>query len=177
MTSASSLAPLKALLAMLLFLPSLVSSQSSTPDVSPEPGAGGALEQPVKLGFDDLMTLLIQPRHLKLFYAGQRNNWELAAAEMRDLRAGLGSISTAYPKYLKNDVKDAIASLIAPPLLALDEAIAKADSKQFAAHYNELTAACNACHIYMEHPYVVITGPKSPAATAYPDQEFRPLRD
>jgi hypothetical protein len=28
---------------------------------------------------DDLMTMLVQPRHIKLYYAAQAKNWTLAA--------------------------------------------------------------------------------------------------
>ena len=76
------------------------------------------------LGFDDLMTILIGPRHLKLYYAGIDKNWELAAAELRDLRSGLVRISQRIPKYLNNGVEDAIRVMIEPKLQQLDTAIA-----------------------------------------------------
>ena len=41
-----------------------------------------------------------------------------------------------------------------------------------ATGYAEMTDACNACHVYMERPYVVIKVPGAATASAYPNQEF-----
>jgi len=157
---------------LMVLLPTLALPQATVtaPPVRAVPAP--TPEPPITLGFDDLMTLLIQPRHLKLFYAGMQGNWELAAAEMRDLRAGLALIATAHPKYLNNDVQAAIATMMAPQLLNLEEAIGAANSKGFASKFKDLTEACNACHTYMEHPYIVIKVPNSPARSTYPDQDF-----
>jgi hypothetical protein len=56
-------------------------------------------------------------------------------------------------------------------LKAVDAAIKASDLVQFNAAYAEMTAACNACHAGMEHPFLVM---KVPDALNYPDQEFRP---
>jgi hypothetical protein len=135
-----------------------------------------AIPQPTidSFGLDDLMTLLIQPRHLKLYAAATQRNWELAAAESRDLRAALGRIAQTIPRYMNNDVADSIKIMISPQLQAVDTAIAAADVKRFQASYVDLTAACNACHVYMEHPYIVIQVPAPGEPPSYPDQEFRP---
>jgi hypothetical protein len=45
---------------------------------APRPG-GGLVILDFKPAMDDLMTMLIQPRHIKLYYAGQAKNWTLAA--------------------------------------------------------------------------------------------------
>lgn len=46
------------------------------------------------------MTMLIQPRHNQLYFAGTRKNCELAASQARDLRLSLVRISQVMPKYL-----------------------------------------------------------------------------
>jgi hypothetical protein len=124
-------------------------------------------------GFDDIMTMLVQPRHVRLYYAGRERNWELAAAEMRDLRASFDRLAQAIPNYQGNDVNASVKSLIAPQMAAVDNAIAAADPKKFENTYGELTKACNACHTYMEHPFIIIKNPDSPKDTAQPDQEFK----
>jgi hypothetical protein len=121
-------------------------------------------------GFDDLMTMLIQPRHTKLYYAGAAKNWELAAAESRDLRQSMDRIREALPTYENNDVAVAISSFITTKLDAVDAAAAAADPVRFAAAYKDLTQGCNDCHTYMEHPFLVI---KQPEPNGYPDQEFK----
>jgi hypothetical protein len=123
-------------------------------------------------GLDDLMTMLVQPRHIKLYYAGTQRNWELAVAELSDLRAAFGRISQAVPKYQDSDVDEAIKAIIVPKMQALDVAIAAADAKRFGVAYGDLTAACNACHVYLEHPFLVIEVPGAKASTGYPDQSF-----
>jgi hypothetical protein len=156
---------------------------SATADVAlpqkvpvPAPSASPALPTRPSQGFDpgldDLMTLLIQPRHIKLHYAGTQKNWELAAAQLSDLRAAFDRISQAVPKYQGSDVDEAIKAIIAPKMQALDVAVAAADAKRFAVAYGELTAACNACHVYLEHPFLVIEVPGAKPNTAYPDQSF-----
>lgn len=162
-------------LASLLLLYPLHGNSQSAPAAAASPPPPSTGEQALQFGFDDLMTLLVQPRHIKLYYAGTQRNWELAAAESRDLRAAFARIGQSIPRYLNNGVDDAVASIIEPKMQALDAAIAAADSKQFAARYIELTAACNACHAYMEHPFIVVKVPQSAAQSIYPTQDFRPI--
>ena len=119
------------------------------------------------------MTMLVQPRHLKLYYAGSQKNWELAAAELRDLTAAFARIGTVIPQYQDSGADEAVKSIIAPKLQAVDATIGAADAKQFAVAFKELTAACNGCHAYMEHPFIVISVPD--AAVAYPNQNFSPI--
>ncbi len=124
-------------------------------------------------GLDDLMSMLVQPRHLKLYYAGTRKNWELAAAESRELRSAFRRIARSIPIYLDNNVDESVGSFLAPKMQAVDEAIAAGDSKRFVQAYYDLTAGCNACHAYMEHPFLLIKVPDSTANALFPDQEFK----
>ena len=147
---------------LLVFVPMRSMSQSPEADLS--------------FGFDDLMTMLIQPRHIKLYYAGVQKNWELAAAQSRDLRSALVRIEQKIPKYMNNGVAESISMIFMPKLNAVDAAISAGDLKQFGNAYLALTDACNACHVYMEHPYVVVQIPRSRDTSAYPGQAFRPAR-
>ncbi len=156
-------------------------AQNSAPRSSSVPAEAAALSAPptpspapFAPGLDDLMTMLVQPRHIKLYYAGTSGNWELAAAETRDLRAALKRIATTLSSYQGNDLDAAITSIIAPKIEAVDRAIATADAKGFRASYAELTNACNACHTYLEHPYHVIKIPTEESKAVYPDQDFSP---
>jgi hypothetical protein len=120
---------------------------------------------------DDLMTMLVQPRHIKLYYAGQAKNWRLAAFELNELRGALARVGRTIPTYRNISVDNAVASIFADTIKSVDAAIKAADPAQFPTAYGEMTAACNACHAGLEHPFVVI---KVPDAPNYPDQEFRP---
>jgi hypothetical protein len=117
------------------------------------------------------MTMLVQPRHIKLYYAGREKNWTLAAFQSNELRAALARIGRTIPNYRNIGVDTAVASIFSDRLKAVDAAIKAADPEQFVATYKEMTTACNACHAGMEHPFLVI---KVPDAMNYPDQEFRP---
>ena len=147
----------------------LLSSPAMAQDAPAPPQAKGFTP-----GFDDLMTMLIQPRHIKLYEAGQARNWELAAAEARNLRQAFDRIAVAIPGYLGNDVKGAVANLMAPALKSVDDAIAHGDPKAFTAAYKDVTDGCNACHTFMERPFLVMKVPDGKRERAYPDQDFKP---
>jgi hypothetical protein len=132
---------------------------------------GGLIILDFKPAMDDLMTMLVQPRHIKLYYAGQAKNWTLAGFQLNELRASLARIGRTIPTYRNIGVDMAVASIFADRLKAVDAAIKAGDLGQFTAAYGEMTAACNACHAGMEHPFLVM---KVPDAANYPDQEFRP---
>lgn len=128
-------------------------------------------------GFDDLMTMLVQPRHIKLYYAGMRKNWELAAFESRELSAAFRRSAQAIPNYRGDGVDQAVESIMGPSMQAINAAIAAADSKQFAKAYADLTAGCNGCHSYLEHPFLVIRVPDAAVKNSpYPDQDFSASR-
>lgn len=136
------------------------------------PPTSGTTGQEFKPGLDDLMTMLIQPRHIRLYFAGMHSNWELAASEARDLRAAFSRIAVYIPKYLGVGVDEALGAMIAPRLQGIDAAIAGADVEQFAKAYENLTVGCNACHSYMEHPFHVVKVPNALQESVFADQDF-----
>jgi len=124
-------------------------------------------------GLSDLMTMLVQPRHVKLYYAGTRKNWELAAFQLRELRSAFRRIGLAIPHYRGNGVDESVAQIMGPALDAVSTAIAAGDSKQFTKAFADVTASCNGCHAYMEHPFLVMRVPDA-GLKSYTDQEFNP---
>jgi hypothetical protein len=154
--------------ALALSVSIIAAAQNAAPTAPP---GGGLVILDFKPAMDDLMTMLVQPRHIKLYYAGQAKNWKLAAFQLNELRQALARIGRTIPTYRKIGVDTAVASIFTDQAKAVDAAIKAADPAQFAAAYGEMTAACNACHVGMEHPFLVI---KVPDAMNYPDQDFRP---
>jgi hypothetical protein len=142
-------------------------SQSAAP---PSAGADAVGFAP---RFDDLMTLLIQPRHIKLYYAGMNYNWELAAFELAELRSAFRQTARVFPTYRNDDVTAALQAFAEPKMQAVEAAVKTGDRKSFVAAYAQLTSGCNACHAYLEHPFVVITVPASTGELSFPDQRFR----
>jgi hypothetical protein len=125
-----------------------------------------------KPAMDDLMTMLIQPRHIKLWYAGQAKNWILAGFELNELRDALGRVGQTIPKYRNFSVDATVSSIFVDKMKAVDAAIRSQNPMQFNAAYADMTEACNTCHQGMEHPFLVI---KVPDAAFYPDQVFTPV--
>jgi hypothetical protein len=152
-------------------------AQTPPTDSGPATSSATPAAVPVPTGFQpglaDLMTMLVQPRHLRIYYAGTEKYWELAEFEVRELRSSFRRISDAIPRYQGIDVKATVASMVVPSMHDLEVAIRAADQKQFTKAYQTLTDACNACHVYLEHPFLVIKVPDS-ATPGYSDQNFRP---
>jgi hypothetical protein len=128
-----------------------------------------------KPSFDDLMTMLIQPRHIKLFYAGEEENWLLARFQLNELRFSFGRIAATIPDYGIFPVTDAFESTVAAPMDEVLAAIDAEDKPAFDRAYVNLTAACNACHDATHFPFIVMTVPDPAAARLFVDQDFRPV--
>jgi len=131
--------------------------------------AGGAASSPYVMTMGDMMNTLIQPRHAKLALAGHAENWTLAAYASAEIRQAFAGIVKAQPKFAGMPVGELVDVAMVPPLNALDAAIKQQDTQKFTAAYDQLTQGCNACHMELNHPYVVI---KTPDASAFPNQDF-----
>jgi cytochrome c553 len=120
-----------------------------------------------------MMTMVVQPRHLKLGLAGQESNWVYAAYELRELQSAFQRIGQAVPVYRSTDLPALIKGTMAAPMEDLAAAIKSGDAAKFSEAYAQLTATCNACHQSTEHEAVVI---QVPHTSSYPNQDFRPQR-
>jgi mono/diheme cytochrome c family protein len=148
--------------------PASPSPVAPRPAVAPPPSA-----VPVVMTMGDLMNTLVQPRHEKLGLAGQAQNWPLAKYALEQLRAALANVASAKPKFAGFPVGELVDLALTPPFNAVDAAIKQQDAQKFATAYAQVTQGCNACHIELNHAYVVI---KAPDASAFPDQDFAPKR-
>jgi hypothetical protein len=128
---------------------------------------------PYVMGMGDLMNTLIQPRHAKLGLAGKAENWPLANYALSELRQAFAGIVKAVPKFRGMPVGDLVDLALTQPLNAVEAAIKQQDAQKFSAAYDQLGQGCNACHMELDHPYVVI---KTPDASAFPNQEFKAQR-
>ncbi|MDO9298819.1 hypothetical protein [Bradyrhizobium sp.] len=108
----------------------------------------------------------IQLRHIKLSFAGKAQNWELAAYELRQLRAGLVEAAVMYDGIPVNNVATMTA-----PIDAIGEAIAAKDGKRFAKLFSELTVGCNGCHQSMDRGYIQM---RVPTEQPFSNQVFPP---
>ena len=128
---------------------------------------------PYVLAMGDMMNTLIQPRHAKLGLAGHAGAWALAGYADVEIRQSFAGIVKAQPKFRGMPVGELVDAALSQPLTSVDNAIKGQDSAKFATSYDQLTQGCNACHIELDHPYVVI---KTPDASMFPNQDFTSKR-
>ena len=146
----------------------------AAPAPAAPPSGGGLQILDFKPAFDDLMTMLVQPRHIKLWLAAQQQNWQLAGFELNEMGSALRRVGQTIPKYRNISVDATVGSMFAPKIQAVAGAITAKNIGQFNSAYAELTNACNLCHEALEHPFLVIKVPDASAANAFSDQDFRP---
>jgi hypothetical protein len=119
----------------------------------------------------DLMSATIQPRHVKLAFAGREKNWVFAAYELKQLSDAFDRLSVQWPQWRQQRLVELVETIVRDPLFDLDIAVKNQDEAKFAEYYARLTDACNACHQAALQTPVVIQDPKE---SMFPDQDFRP---
>ena len=123
-------------------------------------------------GLGEIMSLQ-QMRHLKLWLAGAAKNWPLADYELDELKEGFDDVIKFFP--VKDDMKiaDMAGSTVMPVLPDVKSAIDARDGGKFAAAFDKLTAACNACHQAANHAFIVI---QRPTTSPYTNQSYTPKK-
>jgi hypothetical protein len=107
-----------------------------------------------------------QFRHIKLWFAGRRKNWELARYELEQIRTKLEEAATHYHAIPADYVGATV-----DPIKTINAAIEAKNNTQFVKGFRELTAACNACHQGIGRGFIVI---QVPTASPFSDQSFAP---
>jgi len=125
-------------------------------------------------GLGELMSLQ-QMRHVKLWFSGQAENWELADYELDELGEGFDDIVKFHPTHKDSPVapKDAIPRMVNEPLKNLRRAVEKKDAAAFTEAYDALTAACNSCHQATNFGFNAV---QRPATNPFPNQLFAVVR-
>lgn len=114
-----------------------------------------------------------QMRHLKLWYAGEARNWTLTAYEIDELEEGFADAARFHPvhKDSPRPLSELIPDLTRGPIAALRASVSREDPQAFAAAYDALTEACNACHAASRFSFNVVT---RPTRNPYSNQRFEP---
>jgi hypothetical protein len=159
-----------------VLLGALLAQTADTAAQSPPAAATTpALTSPAPAAFNpgvgELMNLIVQPRHTKLWFAGHEANWTLAEYEIKELRSALANVAKARPVFRERPVAENVEMFMGGAFRGIDEAIRARDATKFAEAYATVNAGCNACHSALNQSQVVI---KTPEQASYPDQEFRP---
>lgn len=129
--------------------------------------------QAYRPGLGDLMTMTVQPRHLKLALAGQEKNWAFAAYELHELEESFERVARVWPKWRQVEIAETIKATMTAPLDAVELAIKARDAAKFTETYAHLTETCNACHQSANVGMIVIQVPKS---SPFANQDFRPQK-
>jgi hypothetical protein len=122
-------------------------------------------------GLGEIMSLQ-QMRHAKLWLAGSRANWALADYELDELREGFEEARRQHPTHDGVPIAAMIESLTPAPLEAIGKAIEAKNAADFAKAFDNLSAACNACHRAAKHGFIRI---RRPSASAFGNQDFNPV--
>jgi len=133
-------------------------SVAAGPEAAPSPQATEYLPS-----ISDLMIATIQPRHERLWRAGQDENWDFAAYELGNLHGAFNRLGQAHPTEHDTSLPDMITSVTEQPFKELSTAIQSKDGVAFAKAYADLTDACNSCHQALNHGVVEIHVPNRPS--------------
>jgi mono/diheme cytochrome c family protein len=111
--------------------------------------------------------------HNKLWFAAKARNWALAEYQLGEIKEIMGDVQDFVPVFKNLPLADMLDAVITKEIAALEKSIEAKDYRSFAAGYDKLTQACNACHQSTENGFVVIKRPTQPAFT---NQDYRPHR-
>jgi hypothetical protein len=136
------------------------SSSIAAGQAAPTPQASGYLPS-----ISDLMIATIQPRHERLWRAGQDGNWAFAAYELGNLHGAFERLGHAHPVTQNISFPEMITSVTEQPFKELTSAVQSKDGTAFASAYADLTAACNSCHQALNHGVVEIVVPSRTSAS------------
>jgi len=125
---------------------------------------------PEVAGLGEIMSLQ-QMRHLKLWFAGNAANWELADYELDELKEGFDDVLKRFPTKDGVPLAPMVKTIMGREIPELEKKIKLRDAAGFAAAFDALTAGCNACHQSAKKGFVVI---QRPTNSPYSNQSFAP---
>ncbi|MGH9686841.1 MAG: hypothetical protein ACRD5K_07110 [Candidatus Acidiferrales bacterium] len=126
-----------------------------------------------KPGLGEIMGV-IQERHAKLYYAGTKANWPLAAYELNEIQESLDDAMQLYPgkfKEVRVPLPVLIPAMTKTSIAQVRGAIQGKNEKSFVQAYQALSVSCSNCHAAANDPFIKI---KTPAVGMFSDQEFAP---
>lgn len=107
----------------------------------------------------------IQIRHARLWYAGEAQNWTLAAFELQELKEAFDAVVEQNPEHAifqPQRLADILPAMTRAPMLALRDAVDHGSKAEFEKTFDGLSAACTGCHKAAGNDFLVIERPKTP---------------
>jgi hypothetical protein len=120
---------------------------------------------------------MFQTYSTKLYYAGVSKNDKLASWYAWKLESVVKEVKerrTVPYAYNGWDAAE-LALMLDTPISDLNSAIKKKDWTAFGTGFDTLMAACNACHVAAEHPFVVVKAPRDDPPPS--NQSFGNMRE
>jgi len=138
------------------------------PSAAPAPQTTG--QESYVPGLGEIMSLQ-QMRHVKLWFAGEAENWRLARYEVDELAEGFADVVKYHPTHKESPLapRDLVPRIIEGRLAEVRRAVDAQDKTAFETSYDALTAGCNDCHSAMSFGFNVVG---RPAHNPFPDQVF-----
>ncbi len=109
--------------------------------------------------------LELQIRHDRLWWAGQAGNWNLAyfmVGELGESLRGIEETNGDAPELQPEKLSEVMPAMMNPAIRTVQNALEKKDKAQFAKAYDQLSAACTACHQTVGFEFLHIQRPKTP---------------
>lgn len=131
-------------------------------------------QNPHRPRLGDIMEMT-QIRHAKLWFAGENQNWELAAYELHEMKEGFEDLEKHHPTHGKPPIPLAqtLQQIMDPQLAQLSKAIQAGDKQQFVQAFDVVTVSCNVCHQTAKVSFNLI---KRPTLAPFSNQEFAPQK-
>ena len=109
--------------------------------------------------------LILQIRHARLWFAGQSQNWTLAAFELQEIKEAFDAVVEQNADHVilqPQRLADILPAMTKAPILALRDAIDHGSKAEFEKTFDGLSAACTGCHKAAGTDFLVIQRPTAP---------------
>ncbi|MEP6485485.1 MAG: hypothetical protein ABJB01_13630 [Rudaea sp.] len=109
--------------------------------------------------------LTIQIRHARLWFAGEGQNWNLAAFEVQELKEAFDAVVEQNPEHAifqPQRLADILPAMTNAPIKTLRDSIDHSSKAEFEKAFDGLSAACTGCHHVAGNDFLVIQRPKIP---------------
>ena len=109
--------------------------------------------------------LTLQIRHARLWFAGEAQNWLLAAFEIQELKEAFDAVveqNPEHPVFLPQRLADILPAMTKAPIKALRDATDHGSKAEFEKAFDSLSAACTGCHHVAGNDFLVIERPRTP---------------
>lgn len=107
----------------------------------------------------------IQIRHARLWFAGEAQNWNLAAFEIQELKEAFDAVVEQNPEHAifqPDKLSDILPAMTNAPIKSLRDAVDHSSKPEFEKAFDSLSAACTGCHHVAGNDFLVIQRPTTP---------------